>query len=62
MQLPPAAARPVVPVEGGLDSWRHDAAQNHVILTVIGLAVVLHSQPKGIVGRKRLNKVQVGGT
>ncbi|KAA8578117.1 hypothetical protein FQN60_002478, partial [Etheostoma spectabile] len=45
VQLGPAAAGPVVPVEGCLHPRRHDAAQRHVVLTVVSLAVMLHPQP-----------------
>lgn len=42
VQLHPAAPGPVVPMEGGLNSRRHDAAQRHVVITVVRLTVMFH--------------------
>lgn len=43
VQLPPAASGPVISVEVGLDPRRHDAAQWHVIITIIGLPIMFHA-------------------
>lgn len=39
-------------MEGGLDLRRHDAAQRHIILAVVGLTVMFHSQSEPEVERQ----------
>lgn len=46
-ELQLAAARPVKPVEGGLNQGRHDAAQTGLVTAAIALAVMFHAKPGG---------------
>jgi len=60
VQLPPAAPGPVVTIEGGLDPRRHDAAQRYIISTVIGLTVMLHTQPEdGRIDNERTSMISL---